>query len=640
MTAIAQALSSGHSTRNILRYLSQQNPELAQTISSALEAGHSIDHVVNFISRNEKKLGKLMPEKTQRDNPFKKAQTSIHPSLQGAAKAAAMTAGAFGGGMALSRAIPSILQRGTVANAAQAASSVPMPSGSPQSPLPTNQNRMQSNNASTNPQSPPLSQQPPINPNIPNTQQGLQQPPLSNANAASIPEPSNIEQDKGKSNIVDKLYSGFEKGRDKGFDFESDAFLKVAKRMKSTGEIRSKEDFEKFFNLFDAKKNEGKDLPTALKEASIEYDGQKLSPTEQLTPNEEPQLQEAEPLQEPIEQPQEQEKQNRFEFIGEKDFTIDGKITPENELNIQGMFFKNPKGGVYAFPEDVPEDLKNKGYATNSLKKLIKESQDSGISKVSVSDASDESLKLLNRLEKEGLLKKTGYKDFKTNYDILDKEDPKIEKNSVVSSPNGVGEVKEIRNGQAIVEVDGKLHKVKEEELQAEPEEVKKAKIEFNLDDVDESLRSAPLNEVYAPAHRKHVTIKYNSDVGKDKSKRYIFFKKDGSPVGEDIIQKLKEGSQLPVSNGKTFWGGWSADTQDSRGTVAYHELSSLAQKEGEEDDPTKPYWFEEEEEIFTHGYSKLAERKLIEQKKIFDAEQKALNAKPPKPKKPKKKRA
>lgn len=45
-------------------------------------------------------------------------------------------------------------------------------------------------------------------------------------------------------------------------------------------------------------------------------------------------------------------------------------------------------------------------------------------------------------------------------------EPVKIEKNSVVSSPQGVGEVKEIRNGQAIIDVDGKLHKVKEEDLE------------------------------------------------------------------------------------------------------------------------------------------------------------------------------
>lgn len=44
-----------------------------------------------------------------------------------------------------------------------------------------------------------------------------------------------------------------------------------------------------------------------------------------------------------------------------------------------------------------------------------------------------------------------------------------IKKADTVATPQGIGEVKEIRNGQAIVEVDGKLHKVKEEELEASP---------------------------------------------------------------------------------------------------------------------------------------------------------------------------
>ncbi len=45
-------------------------------------------------------------------------------------------------------------------------------------------------------------------------------------------------------------------------------------------------------------------------------------------------------------------------------------------------------------------------------------------------------------------------------------ESIKIEKGSVASSPQGIGEVKEIRNGKAIIEVDGKKHAVNEDELE------------------------------------------------------------------------------------------------------------------------------------------------------------------------------
>lgn len=48
-------------------------------------------------------------------------------------------------------------------------------------------------------------------------------------------------------------------------------------------------------------------------------------------------------------------------------------------------------------------------------------------------------------------------------------EKPTISKKETVFSPQGIGEVKEIRNGQALIDVDGKMHKVKESELVPSP---------------------------------------------------------------------------------------------------------------------------------------------------------------------------
>lgn len=256
MTAIANALNAGHSANKILKYLSQQNPELSEKISQALNAGHAVDHVLNFISKNEKKIGKLIPEKKEIDNPFRKAQTSIHPALSGAAKSIGTAAMAMGGGYALSRAIPSILQKGMTANALNASSAIAQ-----SSPLSEDQNNM--------PQASSLQDSNILSP---------QQPP-ANQIAASIPEPANIQQAEVKTNIVDVLWNDLDKSSGKKFGFESDAFLKIARRMKSTGEIRSKEDFQNLFNRFEQKKNEGKNLPEALREASIEFDEEKLSPT-------------------------------------------------------------------------------------------------------------------------------------------------------------------------------------------------------------------------------------------------------------------------------------------------------------------------------------------------------------------------
>lgn len=207
-------------------------------------------------------------------------------------------------------------------------------------------------------------------------------------------------------------------------------------------------------------------------------------------------------------------------------------------------------------------------------------------------------------------------------------ETPKIEKNSVVSSPQGVGEVKEIRNGQAIVDVDGKLHKVKEEELESEPEEVKQATLGFDPATVSDDLRSAPLNEVYLPTDRRHVTVKYNAGL---KPVRYLYYRKDGQPIPDDYVSKIIEGLQLPVSSGKSFWGTWSADQSDSRGAANYDELVKNAQEEGKPDDPSKLYWFVKEEAIYEHPYmEKAGKEELRRGEKEFNEANK----------KPKKKRA
>ncbi len=511
MNPVAQGLALGYSAQKLIGFLTKAFPQLAPRVRQAQRNGHTVEQVLGFLSKTmetDLPKGTSQQEVLAATNKNKEQLTKHGLTLAASALAAPLAANAARS--VLARALPQTLapQAAPLANASNTpnpASTVPQQT-SP-SPTATNPTIQQSQNTSPQPPNP-------ISPNVPNAQQGSQQPPLSNANAASIPEPANINQSKGfDTNIIKN----------------SLAYKKQIDALVNNG--NGPEQIEAYLKTFN---------PQFIK--TIEKEGKGAF------------------------------KDIVGQYIQEK--TQEDALQPEGSIS-----------NVQAAPiQEQPQ------------------------------------------LQEAETLQET----------IQEPEKPKIEKNSVVSSPNGIGEVKEIRNGQAIVEVDGKLTKVKEEDLHPEPEEVKKAKIEFNLDDVDESLRSAPLNEIYAPAHRKHVTIKYNSDIGKDKSKRYIFFKKDGSPVDENLIENLRKGSQLPMTSGKTFWGGWSADTQDSRGTVAYHELTKLAQKEGEEDDPSKPYWFEEEEEVFTHGYSKMGEKKLLEEKKKFDAEEKRLNAE----KKPKKKRA
>ncbi len=142
MTAILGALSSGHTAQQILRYLSQHNPKLAQQISGALNAGHTLDHVLRYMSKHEKSLGKLIPEQKESKsaNLYKTAQNEIHPSLLGGAKAAAMVLGvagaATGAGLALNAGRTATQAAGAATNAIPPISPSPTPPPQPVQPGP------------------------------------------------------------------------------------------------------------------------------------------------------------------------------------------------------------------------------------------------------------------------------------------------------------------------------------------------------------------------------------------------------------------------------------------------------------------------------------------------------------------------
>lgn len=171
MTAIVQALGAGYSAKQILSYLSQHNPRLAQQITTALNAGHSLDHVLNFISRNEKRIGKLVPEKAaSAGNLYKEAQANVHPALRGIAQFAGTAAALTGGAYALSRAMPNSLMQ-TAIQPSQILPALPQQSGLPapqqQLGLPSPQ-QMQGN---VNPQPSPTAPTQPGAQTVPQPQQ-------------------------------------------------------------------------------------------------------------------------------------------------------------------------------------------------------------------------------------------------------------------------------------------------------------------------------------------------------------------------------------------------------------------------------------------------------------------------------------
>lgn len=206
-------------------------------------------------------------------------------------------------------------------------------------------------------------------------------------------------------------------------------------------------------------------------------------------------------------------------------------------------------------------------------------------------------------------------------------EEKPIAKEDLVSSSKGVGTVLEVRGNEAIIDIDGKKHKVSLDEIQSEPDEVKKSKFDFDLNSISEDLRSAPLNEVYIPYDKRHVSVKYNAGL---KPVRYLYFRKDGQPIGNEYINKIVQGVQLPVSSGSSFWGAWDADKADSRGSANHAELVSNSQEEGQKDDPSKEYWFIKEEALYEHPYlEKKGKEELRQMEKEFNEKRKKRKKNP-----------
>ena len=147
MTAIASALMAGHSVKSVLKYLSQNNPQLASQISTAINAGYTIDHVLKYLSKNEKKMEPLTNPKLS-SNIFEQGQSRVHPSLINAGKLAGTAAAVGLGAYGLSRLAPQATHAisgqvlpaipGIPPQSGQKGLPAPKIPGGPQGPIPTN----------------------------------------------------------------------------------------------------------------------------------------------------------------------------------------------------------------------------------------------------------------------------------------------------------------------------------------------------------------------------------------------------------------------------------------------------------------------------------------------------------------------
>jgi len=167
-------------------------------------------------------------------------------------------------------------------------------------------------------------------------------------------------------------------------------------------------------------------------------------------------------------------------------------------------------------------------------------------------------------------------------------EHPKIEKSSTVLSPQGIGEVKEIRNGKAIVEIEGKKHQVDEKDLETSPLPEKE------LADIYEDLKQKIESESGQEMSRHVTFLGYDPNM-----KQLIYMPWRGQPytyneVTDEEISDLKDKINRKTS-GENFIGAYQEGTESPIGTAmsAFIQRRKASQKDVEKKEPIHKAKFE-----------------------------------------------
>lgn len=163
------------------------------------------------------------------------------------------------------------------------------------------------------------------------------------------------------------------------------------------------------------------------------------------------------------------------------------------------------------------------------------------------------------------------------------KEEKSIAKKDIVSSQDGIGEVKEIRNGTALVEIDGKLHKVKEDELKPP------AFTEDEIADAYDNLMAK------IPEEHKSGFISW---AGYDEDRNVLGFIPRGGKYEElknispEEAQLIKEGKGVARTTGETREGLWVVG-EDTRGGVISQIIHDRKEKYKKEEEKQLKFSFE-----------------------------------------------
>lgn len=160
---------------------------------------------------------------------------------------------------------------------------------------------------------------------------------------------------------------------------------------------------------------------------------------------------------------------------------------------------------------------------------------------------------------------------------IKEKEkDKSIEKHSTVLSPQGIGEVKEIRNGKALVEVDGKIHKVDEEDIIQSP--VTEKELDELYDDLIKGIEKSTGKQVSRNVDWAGYDPKTNELAYKPHGSDRLYAYGDISPEDVELLTSLLTRRK---TTGENLIGAWEKDTESPIGAAMYQLIKKLQFERG-----------------------------------------------------------
>jgi hypothetical protein len=179
-----------------------------------------------------------------------------------------------------------------------------------------------------------------------------------------------------------------------------------------------------------------------------------------------------------------------------------------------------------------------------------------------------------NPTQKQQMLEPSG-KELDVSKEIEGNQPTKIGKSSIVASPNGIGTVKELRNGNVLIDVDGKLHKVKEEDLELP---------EFSPDEIADAY-----DDLMAKIPEEHRSG-FISWAGYDEDRNVLGFIPRGGKYEElhnitpEEASIIKEGKGVARTTGANREGLWAIG-EDTRGGLISQIIHDRRKKNKSEDE-------------------------------------------------------